>query len=171
MFGVSKDVEGRIYINPQSWALMSGAADQEKQEKLIRAVEEQLETPYGVRNSRRPLQRCGRCRSSYARNIPGSAENGAVYNHAAAFYIYALYLVGEKEKAYRLLRKIIPGPDAEDILQRGRYPIIPNYYAEPIVNSHVQLGAQSSVQHRHGAVGISLSDRRIVWTAGSCTRA
>ena len=47
---------------------------------------------------------------------PGSAENGAVYNHAAAFYIYALYLVGEKDNAYRLLRKMIPGPDSEDII-------------------------------------------------------
>ena len=60
---------------------------------------------------------------------PGSAENGAVYNHAAAFYIYALYSVGEKENAYRLLRKMLPGPDLEDIVQRGQLPVfIPNYY-------------------------------------------
>ncbi|TDL61367.1 NdvB protein [Paenibacillus amylolyticus] len=129
VFGVSKDVEGRIYINPQSWALMSGAADQEKQEKLIRAVEEQLETPYGVEKLAPSFTAMREDVGRVTQKHPGSAENGAVYNHAAAFYIYALYLVGEKEKAYRLLRKMIPGPDGEDILQRGQLPVfIPNYY-------------------------------------------
>ncbi|WP_413405716.1 GH36-type glycosyl hydrolase domain-containing protein [Paenibacillus amylolyticus] len=129
VFGVSKDVEGRIYINPQSWALMSGAADQDKQEKLIRAVEEQLETPYGVEKLAPSFTAMREDVGRVTQKHPGSAENGAVYNHAAAFYIYALYLVGEKEKAYRLLRKMIPGPDGEDILQRGQLPVfIPNYY-------------------------------------------
>lgn len=60
---------------------------------------------------------------------PGTAENGAVYNHAAAFYIYALYSVGEKDNAFRLLRKMLPGPDPEDIIKRGQLPVfIPNYY-------------------------------------------
>lgn len=46
---------------------------------------------------------------------PGSAENGAVYNHAAIFYIYSLYTAGEGERAYHL--------------QRGQLPVfIPNYY-------------------------------------------
>ena len=52
---------------------------------------------------------------------PGTAENGAVYNHAAAFYIYGLYAVGEQDNAYRLLRKMIPGPDKEDIIRRGQF--------------------------------------------------
>ncbi|MFD1909724.1 GH36-type glycosyl hydrolase domain-containing protein [Paenibacillus rhizoplanae] len=60
---------------------------------------------------------------------PGTAENGAVYNHAAAFYIYGLYAVGEQDDAYRLLRKMLPGPDIEDIIRRGQLPVfIPNYY-------------------------------------------
>ena len=60
---------------------------------------------------------------------PGSAENGSVYNHAAAFYIYALYTKGYKENAYRLIDKMIPGGDHDDLLQRGQLPVfIPNYY-------------------------------------------
>ncbi|NUU78135.1 GH36-type glycosyl hydrolase domain-containing protein [Paenibacillus xylanilyticus] len=129
VFGISKDQEGRIFINPQGWALMSGAADEEKREKLIRAVEEQLETPYGVEKLAPSFTAMREDVGRVTQKHPGSAENGAVYNHAAAFYIYALYLVGEKENAYRLLRKMIPGPDADDILQRGQLPVfIPNYY-------------------------------------------
>ena len=43
--------------------------------------------------------------------FPGAAENGSVYNHAAAFYVYALYGAGRSDHAYRLLRRMIPGPD------------------------------------------------------------
>jgi cellobionic acid phosphorylase len=60
---------------------------------------------------------------------PGSAENGAVYNHAASFYIHALYDAGNGDRAFKLLRQMIPGPDTADYLQRGQLPVfIPNYY-------------------------------------------
>ena len=63
------------------------------------------------------------------RDSPGSAENGSIYNHAAAFYIFGLYKTGNSDKAFELLRKMIPGPDKADILQRGQLPVfIPNYY-------------------------------------------
>lgn len=128
-FGISTDVEGRIFINPQGWSLLSGAADKEKQDKLMSAVREQLETPYGVEKLAPSYTAMREDVGRVTQKHPGSAENGAVYNHAAAFYIYALYAVGEKEDAFRLLRKMLPGPDLADIVQRGQLPIfIPNYY-------------------------------------------
>jgi cellobionic acid phosphorylase len=45
------------------------------------------------------------------------------------FYIYALYVAGEYDGAFRLLRKMLPGESDEDIIQRGQMPVfIPNYY-------------------------------------------
>ncbi|RCX17743.1 cellobionic acid phosphorylase [Fontibacillus phaseoli] len=129
VFGISSDREGRIFINPQGWSLLSGAADPEKKEKLMRAVTEQLETPYGVEKLAPSYTSMREDVGRVTQKHPGSAENGAVYNHAAAFYIYALYAVGEKDNAYRLLRKMLPGPTMEDIVQRGQLPVfIPNYY-------------------------------------------
>lgn len=129
VFGISTDKEGRIFINPQGWSLLSGAADRDKQEKLMQAVREQLETPYGVEKLAPSYTAMREDVGRVTQKHPGSAENGAVYNHAAAFYIYALYTVGEQEDAYRLLRKMLPGPDHDDIVRRGQLPIfIPNYY-------------------------------------------
>ncbi|MUG84974.1 NdvB protein [Paenibacillus timonensis] len=129
VFGISKDQEGRIFINPQGWSMLSGAADDEKREKLMQAVREQLETPYGVEKLAPSYTAMREDVGRVTQKHPGSAENGAVYNHAAAFYIYALYAVGEQEDAFRLLRKMLPGPDVEDIVQRGQLPVfIPNYY-------------------------------------------
>ncbi|GFN32251.1 GH36-type glycosyl hydrolase domain-containing protein [Paenibacillus xylaniclasticus] len=128
-FGVKGDKEGRIFINPQGWALLSGAADDEKKEKLIRSVEEQLETPYGVEKLAPSYTAMREDVGRVTQKHPGTAENGAVYNHAAAFYIFGLYAVGKQDQAFRLLRKMIPGPDHEDIVRRGQLPIfIPNYY-------------------------------------------
>jgi len=129
VFGISTDEEGRIFINPQGWSMLSGAADADKREKLMRAVREQLETPYGVEKLAPSYTKMREDVGRVTQKHPGSAENGAVYNHAAAFYIYALYTVGEQDDAFRLLRKMLPGPDLEDIVQRGQLPVfIPNYY-------------------------------------------
>ena len=129
VFGVSADTEGRIYLNPQSWAMLSGAASSDQREKMLAAIEAQLETPHGVAMFNPPYSRMRDDVGRVTQKHPGSAENGAVYNHAASFYIHALYDAGEGDRAYRLLRQMIPGPDPADILQRGQLPVfIPNYY-------------------------------------------
>lgn len=129
VFGISTDKEGRIFINPQGWALLCGAADEDKQEKLMNAVEEQLETPYGVEKLAPSYTAMREDVGRVTQKHPGTAENGAVYNHASAFYIYALYTIGKNDNAYRLLRKMLPGPDMDDIVRRGQLPVfIPNYY-------------------------------------------
>lgn len=128
-FGISKDTEGKIFINPQGWSLLSGAADDDKKKKILKSVEEQLESPYGVEKLAPAFTSMREDVGRVTQKFPGSAENGAVYNHAAVFYIYALYSINEKENAYRLLRKMLPGAEVEDIVQRGQLPVyIPNYY-------------------------------------------
>ncbi|RZL28041.1 MAG: NdvB protein, partial [Rubrivivax sp.] len=128
-FGIAADKEGRIYLNPQAWAMLSGAASDEQRAKMVAAVEEQLETPHGVAMFAPPYSRMRDDVGRVTQKHPGSAENGAVYNHAASFYIHALYDGGDGERAFRLLRQMIPGPDTADYLQRGQLPVfIPNYY-------------------------------------------
>ncbi|MES2149343.1 MAG: NdvB protein [Pseudomonadota bacterium] len=128
-FGVSQDGEGRIYLNPQAWAILSGAASAEQRACMLAEVEEQLYSPYGVTMFAPPYTSMRDDVGRVTQKHPGSAENGAVYNHAAIFYIYSLYTIGEGERAYHLLRQMIPGPDEADYLQRGQLPVfIPNYY-------------------------------------------
>ncbi|HEV8493002.1 MAG TPA: NdvB protein, partial [Candidatus Angelobacter sp.] len=129
VFGVSSDKEGRIFLNPQSWTILGGAANEAQQTLMIQAVAEQLETPYGVMLLAPAFSAMREDIGRVTQKFPGSAENGSVYNHAAAFYIYSLYTIGEDDRAYRLLRQMLPGPGAEDYLRRGQLPVfIPNYY-------------------------------------------
>ena len=128
-FGIKEDKEGRIYLNPQAWAILSGAASAEQRAVMLEEVEAQLESPYGVTMFAPPYSKMRDDVGRVTQKHPGSAENGAVYNHAAIFYIFSLYTAGESERAYRLLRQMIPGPSEADYLQRGQLPVfIPNYY-------------------------------------------
>ncbi|MCE3603019.1 NdvB protein [Massilia sp. P8910] len=128
-FGVSTDAQGRIYLNPQAWAILSGAADGAQTASMLAEVEHQLYSPYGVTMFAPPYSAMRDDVGRVTQKHPGSAENGAVYNHAAIFYIFSLYSIGQSERAHMLLRQMIPGPDDADYLQRGQLPVfIPNYY-------------------------------------------
>jgi len=152
VFGVAADHKGKVFLNPQSWSILSGAADATKRSLLIASVENWLATPYGVMKlapaytAMRPD--VGRVTQKY----PGSAENGAVYNHAAAFYAYALYQANEADKAFTVLRQMLPGPDVADILQRGQMPVfIPNYY-RGAYREHPRTAGRSSQLFNTGTV-------------------
>ncbi|GGY97971.1 cellobionic acid phosphorylase [Pseudoduganella plicata] len=129
VFGVKEDREGRLWLNPQAWSILSGAASDVQRISMLAEIEQQLHTPFGVQMFAPPYSKMRDDVGRVTQKHPGAAENGAVYNHAAAFYIYSLYTVAESERAWHLLRQMIPGPDEDDYLQRGQLPIfIPNYY-------------------------------------------
>ncbi|KAF1921857.1 Six-hairpin glycosidase-like protein [Ampelomyces quisqualis] len=128
-FGIKDDIEGRIWLNPQSWSILGGAASSDKIKKILPQVDEQLDTPYGVVMFAPPFTKMREDVGRVTQKYPGQGENGSVYNHAVAFYAWALYGIDEADRAYSTLRKMIPGPDEEDLLRRGQLPIfIPNYY-------------------------------------------
>jgi cellobionic acid phosphorylase len=127
VFGTDKDKEGKIFLNPQSWAMLSGAANEEQQRSMITAITEQLTTPQGVMmlapSYTAMVEDIGRITQKH----PGVSENGSVYNHAAIFYIYALYQVGQNNLAFDLLCKMLPSLENAEIT--GQLPVyVPNYY-------------------------------------------
>ncbi|MDO6762886.1 amylo-alpha-1,6-glucosidase [Agarivorans sp. 1_MG-2023] len=129
LFGVSKDVEGRIFLNAQSWALLCGAANQQQSQQMLAAIDEQLDTPYGVMMSAPAFTQMRDDVGRVTQKWPGSAENGSVYNHAAAFYAASLYANGLGERAFKVLRKMIPSNEDDDLSIRGQLPVyLPNYY-------------------------------------------
>lgn len=129
-FGIKKDPEGRIWLNPQTFAILGGAANKQQIARILPQVDSQLTTPYGVLMFAPPFTKMREDIGRVTQKAIGSAENGAVYNHAGVFYIYSLYsLGGQQDRAYTHLRQLIPGPSEADYRQRGQLPIyIPNYY-------------------------------------------
>jgi cellobionic acid phosphorylase len=128
-FGVKDDKEGRIWLNPQAWSILGGAASSEQVSKILPQIDSQLTTPYGVLMFAPPFTAMREDVGRVTQKYPGQGENGSVYNHAASFHAWALYTIDESDRAYSCLRAMIAGPDEEDLLARGQLPVfIPNYY-------------------------------------------
>ena len=128
-FGVSKDQEGKIFLNPNSWALMAGTPDTEKTQRIVKAIDAQLNTPYGVMMLAPAYTAMRDDVGRVTQKHPGAAENGSIYSHAAVFYAWGLYCVNDADRGFDVLRKMIAGPDEDDLKQRGQMPVyIPNYF-------------------------------------------
>ena len=151
-FGVRADVEGRIFLNPQAWALLAGLPTADQRRRLLHAVDSHLQTPSGLALCDPPYTRLHPDIGRITQKFPGSAENGSVYSHACAFHINGLYAVGEGERAYALLRQLLPCADSEAALARGQLPsFIPNYY-RGAYRRHPQIAGRSSQLPNSGAV-------------------
>ncbi len=128
-FGVPEDNEGRIFLNTQSWAFLAGIPTKQQTQKMLKSVDEQLDTPYGVMLCAPAFTQMREDVGRVTQKWPGSAENGSVYNHAAAFYAASLYSIDQADRGFSVLRKMISDHQTDSFERRGQLPVyIPNYY-------------------------------------------
>ncbi|MEQ3660410.1 MAG: gluconokinase, GntK/IdnK-type [Glaciecola sp.] len=126
LFGISSDREGRIYLNPQSWALLAGIDSDEYKSKMLMSVDQHLQTPFGNQMLAPCYTQMDERIGRVTQKFPGSAENGSVYNHAFAFWIYAMFTSGEADKGLLNLKEMLSAMHSE---QAGQLPIyLPNYF-------------------------------------------
>ncbi|WNC71547.1 gluconokinase, GntK/IdnK-type [Thalassotalea psychrophila] len=148
-FGVADDKEGRIFLNPQSWAILSGAASTEQKGKLLAQIKQQLDTPFGTMMLAPSYTKMREDVGRVTQKFSGTAENGSIYNHAAIFYAYSLFKIGEGDKAFEVMRKMLPD---DDFIQRGQLPtFIPNYYRGAYYQ-HPRTAGRSSQLFNTGTV-------------------
>ncbi len=108
--GSSKCHEGKIFLNPQTWAVFSGIYDDEaKVEKMYRAIHVYLATMYGpLLNApayKKFGERCGRLQYQ----TPGTFANSAIYLHAASFKVFADFHTGNYDEGLDTLLRVLPG--------------------------------------------------------------
>jgi cellobionic acid phosphorylase len=109
--------------------MLAGVATPAQIEKILMSVEQMLDTPFGTMMLAPAYSQMREDIGRITQKHPGTAENGSIYNHAAAFYIFALYRMRDSDRAYRQLRRMLPGPSDDDFRQRGQLPVfVPNYY-------------------------------------------
>lgn len=120
----------RIFLNPQTWAVLGQVGDRARLVSVMEEVEERLKCPFGY----------VQCNPSFIKGDPnigrvsyfqkGLIENGAVYNHGVAFKIAADCMLGRGEQAYRSLKLI--SCDNVDNLESGVEPYaVSNMYIGP----------------------------------------
>lgn len=136
-FGSAENTQGKIFLNPQTWSVMSDIAPKEKQEAALLAVEKHLLKNNGTLLLAPAYSVPDKYIGYLSRYAPGRRENGGVYMHAATWSIWAFAKAGKPEKAYEVYKGISPvlngmDPDlwsAEPYVTPGNIdgPDSPNY--------------------------------------------
>ena len=108
VIGSKNDVEASMWLNPQSWCVISGAATKEQAEKSLQTAYEQLNTPNG-------LELMTPCYKEHAFDgaamllfNPTTKENGGIFCQSQGWAILAESLMGHGGRAFQYFKESCP---------------------------------------------------------------
>lgn len=108
VYGSRASREGRLYLNTQVWAVISGAATPEQARCCLDAVHEQLATPYGLMLCTPPFAQTPVDVMRAVLFVPGVKENGGIFSHTQSWAVIAECLLGRPERAWEYWRAFMP---------------------------------------------------------------
>lgn len=141
LLGSQANDEGKIFLMPNNWAVISGIADEDRAQIAMDSVSQYLLKDYGTLLNFPAFTKPRPDVGYVTRYAPGLRENGGVYSHAATWSVWAYTLVNQPERAYEAYRKICPPNRSADI---------DTYKAEPYVTPGNVDGPLSEYYGRGG---------------------
>lgn len=143
--GSSASSQGRIYLNPQSWAVISGVADYERGRTAMDSVAEYLDSEYGIAILAPSFKGFPNPEDPPKGSNPGIGENGGIFCHANTWAIIAECLLNNPETAFKYYKQLLP----ESIISKIGEE---HYQREPYVYVSSLVGPENK---NHGQGGIS----------------
>lgn len=107
--GSHRNAEGKIFVNTQSWAILSQTAPEERARLAMAAVDRLIENDYGFSIAAPAFTVFDERVGKFSAARPYHTENGGCYNHAAGFKGVADCMLGRAEEAWRTYLKVAPG--------------------------------------------------------------
>ncbi|HAJ57095.1 MAG TPA: hypothetical protein DCL35_04925 [Candidatus Omnitrophica bacterium] len=139
-YGTKEYEGGKIFLNTQAWAVLSGVAEGERLAKILKSVDKYLDGKHGLAlfypaySTFRP--ELGRI-SMFSE---GTKENAAVFCHAAHFMIVAFCMAGCGRRAYESMVKVMPN-------KQKNYDI---YKSEPYAYAEYLVGPENPYRYGEG---------------------
>ena len=149
-FGSKESAEGQIFLNPQAWSIISGAASNDQAESAMHHVKDRLATAYGIAVCDPPYTVTDHTIARASFMNPGLKENGGIFVHTQGWAVIAEAMLGHGNQAYEYLRAYLPAAynTKADIREIEPYVVCQSTHAK--------------YSPRHGA-------SRIPWLSGSAT--
>ncbi len=127
-FGCRADKEGSVFLNAQTWALIAGVCDSERQ-IIVRNTIETLKTDFGYLLLAPMFEGWNPVWGKISIKQKGNTENGSVYSHGNMFKAYADFVCDDKEAAMNTMLAILPTNKKNPPKNSLQIPIfVPNYY-------------------------------------------
>lgn len=98
----------KMWLNPQTWAVMAEIAPKEKLLSVMEVVDDYLECPYGTKINRPAYTECDTKMGNFTRQPAGTLLNESVYLQPMGWKIMADAILGRREQMQRTIEKLLP---------------------------------------------------------------
>ncbi len=106
--GTMADIEGKIHLESNAWAVLSGAAEEEKGRRAMDSIEKYLYTPYGIMLNGPSYTVPDEDIGFVTRVYPGLKENGAIFSHPNPWAWAAECKLGRGDRAMKFYDALSP---------------------------------------------------------------
>ena len=108
VIGSKHDPEAAMWLNPQSWCVISEAATKEQAEKSMETVYQQLNTPNGIELMTPCYRQHAFDGAAMLLFNPTTKENGGIFCQAQGWAILAEALLGHGDRAFTYFKESCP---------------------------------------------------------------
>ena len=132
VIGSKNDPEASMWLNPQSWSVISGLATKEQAEKALESVNRELNTKYGLRVMA----------PSYVDHAfdgalailfnPSTKENGGIFSQPQGWIILAESLMGHGNRAFQYFMESCPAAMNDKAEIRVLEPYVHGQFVETV---------------------------------------
>lgn len=120
--GTHADAEGRVHMESNTWAVLSGVASYGRGIKAMDSVDEYLFTPYGLMLNAPCYTRPDDAIGFVTRVYPGLKENGAIFSHPNPWAWCAEAMLGRGGRAMKFYNALCPALQNDIIETRQAEP-------------------------------------------------
>lgn len=106
--GTSEDAEGKVHLESNAWAVLSGAGDVEKGKRAMDSVDKYLFTPYGILLNAPSYTVPDDDIGFVTRVYPGLKENGSIFSHPNPWAWAAECVLGRGDRAMKFYNALCP---------------------------------------------------------------
>ncbi|MDR2202033.1 MAG: hypothetical protein LBP26_04640 [Clostridiales bacterium] len=127
--GCSAEKEGKIYLNPQTWAVFSGITTPERAAQAMKSVDKRLKSRYGAFTLYPPYTALNQNIGRLTAFRPGIWENGTPYCHGGTFKTVADACLKRGDELLDTVSRIMPDHVQNPVRHSGCEPyVLTNMY-------------------------------------------
>lgn len=130
LVGAKKDPEANMWLNPQSWSVISKFADAEQSEKAMNSVHEILNTPYGAKLLDPPYKKHYFDGALMHIFNDDTKENGGIFSQSQGWLILAESLLGHGNRAFEYFKESSPASMNDKAEIRVMEPYVHGQFTE-----------------------------------------
>lgn len=147
--GSEKDEFGQIWLNSQTWAVISGSGTDDQRRAAMKEVSKRLDTGIGIAKLAPGFETWPKMTNPFNGYNPGNGENGAVFCHAHTWAVIAEAILGNSELAWKYYNDILPHKIIQKIGTQ-RYKAEPYAWCSNIVSYPNNKQGWGNISHISG---------------------